>query len=212
MPLQPYALPGVGLGYSLKLLHLEERSFREGGVSLRRKKMSATAQYHERGGFLQRFRDSSEDLDLHTHTSGGFRPTNNRTTSPSRIGIDHDFRFPRRPDNQSASVLNNSHNNDTKSSGASARAQDGKLDYSASKRARNDLLGECFFPTWKDGTAGEELDNTDEMQKKDPLATQIWKLYSKTKKQLPNQERLENLTWRMMAMSLRKRKQEEESR
>ncbi|PQE05016.1 nitrogen regulatory area protein [Rutstroemia sp. NJR-2017a BBW] len=181
--------------------------------------MSGTAQYHERGGLLQRFRDSSEDLDL--HTSGDFHPTNNRTTSPSRIGTEHDFRFPRRPENQlshptsanqNTSVFNNSHNNDTTSSDASARAQDGKLDYSASKRARNDLLGESFFPAWKDGTAGEELDNTDEMQKKDPLATQIWKLYSKTKKQLPNQERLENLTWRMMAMSLRKRKQEEESR
>ena len=45
------------------------------------------------------------------------------------------------------------------------------------------------------------------MQKKDPLATQIWKLYSKTKTRLPNQERMENLTWRMMAMSLKRREQ-----
>ncbi|KAL9100056.1 MAG: hypothetical protein Q9187_009411, partial [Circinaria calcarea] len=49
------------------------------------------------------------------------------------------------------------------------------------------------------------------MQKNDPLATQIWKLYSKTKTQLPNQERMENLTWRMMAMSL-KRKEREQAR
>jgi hypothetical protein len=72
------------------------------------------------------------------------------------------------------------------------------------------FLLESFFLAWKDDAAGEELDSPDEMQKKDPLATQIWRLYSKTKKQLPNQERMENLTWRMMAMSLRKRKQEEE--
>jgi GATA-binding protein len=55
----------------------------------------------------------------------------------------------------------------------------------------------------------EDLDSSNEMQRKDPLVTQIWRLYSKTQKQLPNQERMENLTWRMMAVSLRKRKQEE---
>ena len=90
-------------------------------------------------------------------------------------------------------------------------AQD-KLDLSAANSARKELLRESFFPTWKDDVAGEELDSPDEMQRKDPLATQIWRLYSKTKKQLPNQERMENLTWRMMAMSLRKRKQEEAAR
>ncbi|OKL62271.1 Nitrogen regulatory protein areA [Talaromyces atroroseus] len=46
------------------------------------------------------------------------------------------------------------------------------------------------------------------MQRKDPLATQIWKLYSRTKSQLPNQERMENLTWRMMAMSLKRQERE----
>ncbi|KFY44433.1 hypothetical protein V494_01479, partial [Pseudogymnoascus sp. VKM F-4513 (FW-928)] len=74
------------------------------------------------------------------------------------------------------------------------------------------MLRETIFPTWKDGASGAaELDSPDEMQRRDPLATQIWRLYSKTKKQLPNQERMENLTWRMMAMSLRKRRQEEEA-
>ncbi|TGO12733.1 hypothetical protein BTUL_0083g00360 [Botrytis tulipae] len=175
--------------------------------------MSGTAQYLERGGYLQRFRDSSEDW----HTSGDSQISN--TTSSESIGTQHDYRFPRRPENQStqptsANQSTNTYDNindQTKSSGASAKAQEDKLDHPASSRARDDLLGESFFPTWKDGSAGEELDNTDEMQKKDPLATQIWKLYSKTKKALPNQERLENLTWRMMAMNLRKRKQEEEN-
>ncbi|KAF7898567.1 hypothetical protein EAF00_005013 [Botryotinia globosa] len=175
--------------------------------------MPGTAQYLERGGYLQRFRDSSEDW----HTSGDSQISN--TTSSESIGTQHDYRFPRRPENQStqptsANQSTNTYDNvndQTKSSGASAKAQEDKLDHPASSRARDDLLGESFFPTWKDGSAGEELDNTDEMQKKDPLATQIWKLYSKTKKTLPNQERLENLTWRMMAMNLRKRKQEEEN-
>lgn len=77
---------------------------------------------------------------------------------------------------------------------------------------RKQLLRDSIFPTWKDDAAGEELDSPEEMQKKDPLATQIWRLYSKTKKQLPNQERMENLTWRMMAMSLRRHKQEQAAR
>lgn len=76
--------------------------------------------------------------------------------------------------------------------------------------ARKELLREAFFPDWKDdATSSADLENTDEMQKKDPLATQIWKLYSKTKTQLPNQERMENLTWRMMAMSLKRKKREQ---
>lgn len=52
-----------------------------------------------------------------------------------------------------------------------------------------------------------DLESPEEMQKKDPLGTQIWKLYSRTKSQLPNQERMENLTWRMMAMHLKRREQ-----
>ena len=53
----------------------------------------------------------------------------------------------------------------------------------------------------------------------DPLAAQVWKMYAKQRKELPNGARMENLTWRMvrtllrisgtdrqqMAMSLRKK-------
>lgn len=87
-----------------------------------------------------------------------------------------------------------------------------KLDLSgASDSTRKDLLREAFFPDWKDDASRGDLDHPDEMQKRDPLGTQIWKLYSKTKTQLPNQERMENLTWRMMAMNL-KRKEREQAR
>ncbi|KAI7872619.1 uncharacterized protein EV154DRAFT_487525 [Mucor mucedo] len=44
----------------------------------------------------------------------------------------------------------------------------------------------------------------------DPLATQVWRLYTKAKDTLPNGSRLENLTWRMMAMTLNKKKEKEE--
>ena len=77
------------------------------------------------------------------------------------------------------------------------------------KLARKELLREAFFPNWKDDASSADLEHPDEMQRKDPLATQIWKLYSKTKTQLPNQERMENLTWRMMAMSLKRKEREQ---
>ena len=74
--------------------------------------------------------------------------------------------------------------------------------------ARNELLRDSVFPEWKDDSGGDMvLESPDELQKKDPLGTQIWKLYSRTKTRLPNQERMENLTWRMMAMNLRRREQ-----
>ncbi|KAI8644480.1 hypothetical protein BD408DRAFT_401010 [Parasitella parasitica] len=41
-------------------------------------------------------------------------------------------------------------------------------------------------------------------KKKDPLSSQIWRMYTKAKDTLPNGSRLENLTWRMMAMTLKK--------
>lgn len=80
-----------------------------------------------------------------------------------------------------------------------------------SRNARKDLLRESVFPNWKNDATNSALTNPEELQKQDPLATQIWKLYSKTKTQLPNQERMENLTWRMMAMNL-KRKEREQAR
>lgn len=64
------------------------------------------------------------------------------------------------------------------------------------------------------GSAGGEDDEDDdldpeEMAKRDPLATQVWKMYAKQRSQLPNGARMENITWRMMAMTLRKKKEQE---
>ncbi|KAL8731142.1 MAG: hypothetical protein Q9181_004411 [Wetmoreana brouardii] len=75
-------------------------------------------------------------------------------------------------------------------------------------QTRRNVLGEAVFPDWRDDATNADLDHPEEMQKKDPLGTQIWKLYSRTKSQLPNQERMENLTWRMMAMNLKRKEQE----
>ncbi|KAM0583321.1 hypothetical protein ACHAP6_008482 [Verticillium nonalfalfae] len=58
---------------------------------------------------------------------------------------------------------------------------------------------------------GASGDTPELLQQEDPLATQVWKFFSKTKQSLPNQERMENLTWRMMAMNMKKKRQEEEA-
>jgi GATA-binding protein len=172
----------------------------------------AAAQYEERGGLLRPLHAPTDTFNASGEAQ--FNPTTSSATSTT----EHDFRFPRRPaDSQphdgSISQSATSRPGTSANSGATSGASTvDKLDISAETRARKELLRDSFFPHWKDDTAGQDIDSPDEMQKKDPLATQIWRLYSKTKKQLPNQERMENLTWRMMAMSLRKRKQEEAAR
>lgn len=60
-----------------------------------------------------------------------------------------------------------------------------------------------------------DSDNDDDdnaTSKKDPLATSVWRLYTKAKDTLPNGSRLENLTWRMMAMTLKKKEAAEKAR
>ncbi|KAI9016510.1 hypothetical protein CLU79DRAFT_315279 [Phycomyces nitens] len=59
------------------------------------------------------------------------------------------------------------------------------------------VLGHALFPQRKD-----------EPELKDPLSSQVWRMYTKAKDSLPNGSRLENLTWRMMAMNLTKKKDE----
>ncbi|EPQ26383.1 uncharacterized protein PFL1_06031 [Pseudozyma flocculosa PF-1] len=55
----------------------------------------------------------------------------------------------------------------------------------------------------------DEIADPEEMSKKDPLATQVWRMYAKQRSQLPNGARMENITWRMMAMTLRKKREQE---
>lgn len=48
------------------------------------------------------------------------------------------------------------------------------------------------------------------LAKEDPLATQVWRMYARNKATLPHAQRMENLTWRMMALALKKKKEDEE--
>ena len=69
--------------------------------------------------------------------------------------------------------------------------------------AHHGLLRAGDFPPFQQ-TAAHETRNLEEMQRQDPLATQIWRFYARTKQMLPAQERMENLTWRMMHVKLQR--------
>jgi len=45
----------------------------------------------------------------------------------------------------------------------------------------------------------------EEMVEKDPLATAMWRLYRSSATFLPESVRMENMTWRMMAMTLKRK-------
>lgn len=79
------------------------------------------------------------------------------------------------------------------------------MEYAAADdAARRGMLDDAIFPAFGNDAASPSADSPEQMQKNDPLGTQIWKLYSRAKTQLPNAERMENLTWRMMAMNMRR--------
>jgi GATA-binding protein len=71
----------------------------------------------------------------------------------------------------------------------------------ADDSARQGMLQDAIFPAFgNDAGNTPSVESPEEMQKNDPLGTQIWKLYSRAKTQLPNAERMENL----MAMNMRR--------
>lgn len=79
------------------------------------------------------------------------------------------------------------------------------MDFSpAEDAARRGMLEDTIFPAFGNDAGSPSVESPEQMQKNDPLGTQIWKLYSRAKTQLPNAERMENLTWRMMAMNMRR--------
>jgi GATA-binding protein len=80
--------------------------------------------------------------------------------------------------------------------------------YAAATATRDGVLRESIFQEWKDDASSLDTLDPEEMQKKDPLGVELWKLFSKTKSQLPNSDRLTNLSWRMMSMNLRRMEQE----
>lgn len=150
----------------------------------------------------------------------------------------HDWRFPRRPDNQAddgadtmkteqtegstvysnqsagtaSSIIMNSNKNKKHSGvrekvGSRNTLKQLRFDLSDTISVAQRRLSEVeALHGFNDGLAGMSS-SPEEMAKQDPLATQVWRFFAKAKQNLPNQERMENITWRMMAVSLRKQSQ-----
>lgn len=68
----------------------------------------------------------------------------------------------------------------------------------------NQLLSDSLFPPKKRTDNQDDSDNDSLEKPKDPLASKVWRMYTKAKDSLPHGARMENLTWRMMAMTLTK--------
>ncbi|OLN97257.1 Nitrogen regulatory protein areA [Colletotrichum chlorophyti] len=140
--------------------------------------------------------------------------TSSPFTSMNPTTTEHDYRFPRRPDEHyAASPQQQSPHAHSRPSPSELPAglRDLRLDLSVAlyPNAQDDFLRNSAFAPFQKANM-DSHQSPEEMQKEDPLATQVWKFFSKTKQMLPNQQRMENLTWRMMALNLRKKQQEEE--
>ncbi|PNH33020.1 hypothetical protein BJF96_g3802 [Verticillium dahliae] len=147
---------------------------------------------------------------LHTHARGG------------RGGHGHAHAHAH-PNAQGRTTTAHAHGADSSSSAFTSHLGDLDLDLDLNlnldtassarpqQTSHNQLLQSSAFPPFEDAVMGASGDTPELLQQEDPLATQVWKFFSKTKQSLPNQERMENLTWRMMAMNMKKKRQEEEA-
>jgi len=67
-------------------------------------------------------------------------------------------------------------------------------------------------PVGTSEASSDSAESIDQLVKEDPLAKQVWKMYAKQKAGLPNAQRMENLTWRMMALALKKKEREDKEK
>ena len=58
------------------------------------------------------------------------------------------------------------------------------------------------------GSTIVDEESVEALTKKDPIAAQVWRMFNKAKGTLPNGTKVENLTWRLMSMTLKKRREE----
>ncbi|KAI9903581.1 hypothetical protein N3K66_000110 [Trichothecium roseum] len=118
----------------------------------------------------------------------------------------HDWHFPRRPD--AHDDPKNHHHSDHVQPPIIRRPNTMRSNLpDVSPAAQTKVLGSTLFSGLENAEDGVPR-SLEEMQDTDPLLMQIWKFFSKTKQSLPHQERLENLSWRMMPLKMRKQKQE----
>lgn len=132
--------------------------------------------------------------------------TSSPSTAMNPTTTEHDFRFPRRPFDPADPTQSNKSEN----SPGDLRIHELNLDNSAAKF--DFLQSMAVFPNLQNGMSENNHQSLEEMHQSDPLAMQVWKFFRNTKLSLPSQGRMENLTWRMMHLNLRKRQEEENAR
>ncbi|KAL1623716.1 Sodium- and chloride-dependent GABA transporter 1 [Diplodia seriata] len=71
---------------------------------------------------------------------------------------------------------------------------------------RNDVLEGTVFPEFRKN----EDSDVNKLQEEDPMGIDMWKFY-RNQSNVPDAERMENMTWRMMAINLRKAQQKKDS-
>ncbi|KAL7916400.1 hypothetical protein GGI35DRAFT_37295 [Trichoderma velutinum] len=127
---------------------------------------------------------------------------------------EHDYRFPRRPDPHRSTdrIFARMDSQDGHVALTNGNAAAAPMSGQAASSSKNNILNAALFDGFQKVEAGLSDRDSDfvKMQSEDPLAAQIWKFFTKTKQQLPNQQRMENLTWRMMALNLRRRQQQQQ--
>jgi GATA-binding protein len=74
------------------------------------------------------------------------------------------------------------------------------------------LLQSLILNNQPDGSSESGDVDLEHLAREDSPATQVWEMYAKTKAGLPHQQRMENLTWRMMALALKKKEREEKEK
>lgn len=141
---------------------------------------------------------------------------------------EHDHRFPRRPGAAAATgafrhnafAPQHHHGASRESSGLRAELQHLNLDFSAPLAsvttaahgsARDALLRSSAFLPFEQSME-RSAQSPEEMQRQDPIAIQVWRFFADTKTSLPQKDRMENLTWRMMHLELRKQRKSEPRR
>ncbi|SCV71909.1 BQ2448_4603 [Microbotryum intermedium] len=76
-----------------------------------------------------------------------------------------------------------------------------------SRKASPAATGMASMPSPTDSTIIDD-ESAEALSRKDPIAAQVWRMFNKAKNTLPNGARMENLTWRLMSMTLKKRREE----
>lgn len=120
---------------------------------------------------------------------------------------EHDFRFPRRPTGRDNPQLIRASDNGESSVHMSLRELGTGLD-GAYASASDALLGPAQFPLGGHDDDGHDDGVSSFSQQDEPFASQLFKMLAQHKHQMPNQRRMENMTWRLLSVQMRQQQLE----